>query len=134
VKYVVAPGYPDHASAGGILAVDEPAIEALGVHVRFGSVDAAGPSEVRLTGSRGVAHVGEASAIYEAGARVEEALKHVKGEFWVRHDIASRADLTKRVEHMRRLFAPGASPSPLPLSVAPAGSLPKSHAVASQVP
>ena len=133
VKYLVAPGYPDHPSAGGILTVDEPEIEALGVHVRYGSVDAAGPSQVRLTGSRGIALVGEASAVHEAGARVEEAMKHVQGEYGVRRDIASREDLTRRVEHMRRLFVPGAKPSPLPLSVAAADAPPKSHGTPAQV-
>ncbi len=134
VKYLVPPGYPDHPVAGGILTVDEPAIEAAGVHVRYGSVDAAGPSRVRLTTSRGIALVGEASAIHEAGQRVEEALRHVNGEYLVRHDIASRGDLTKHIEHMRRLLVPGAKPSPLPLSVAPPDAAPASRATASQIP
>ncbi|HZY92018.1 MAG TPA: phosphoribosylamine--glycine ligase [Thermoplasmata archaeon] len=130
VKYLVPPGYPDHPMGGGILTVDEPAIEALGVHVRYGSVDVAGPAKVRLTTSRGLALVGEASAVHEAGARVEEALKFVSGEYLVRHDIGSATDLSRRVEHMRRLFVPGAKPSPLPLSVAPPDAAPASHAPA----
>ena len=128
VKYLVPPGYPDQPTAGGILTVDEPAIEATGVHVRYGSVDAAGPSQVRLTSSRGIALVGEASAIHEAGSRVEAALRHITGDFRVRHDIASPEDLTRRVEHMRRLIVPGAKASPLPLSVAPPDAPPASHA------
>lgn len=130
VKYLVPPGYPDAPTAGGILTVDAPAIEATGVHVRYGSVDAAGPSQVRLRTSRAIALVGEASAVHEAGARVEEALKHITGDFRVRHDIASAADLSRRVEHMRRLFVPGAKPSPLPLSVAAPDAPPASHAPA----
>jgi phosphoribosylamine---glycine ligase len=130
VKYLVPPGYPGQPIAGGILTVDEPAIEAAGVQVRYGSVDAAGPSQVRLTRSRGIALVGEASAVHEAGARVEEALQHITGDYRVRHDIASREDLARRVEHMRRLFVPGAKPSPLPLSVAPPDAPPASHAPA----
>ncbi|MCI4336059.1 MAG: phosphoribosylamine--glycine ligase [Thermoplasmata archaeon] len=128
VKYLVAPGYPDHPVVGGLITVDEPAIEELGVHVRYGSVDAAGPSQVRLTGSRGIALVGEASAVHEAGARVEAAIAHVTGEFQVRHDIASKADLAMRVERMRGLFVPGAKPSPLPLSVSAPEAPPASHA------
>lgn len=133
VKYLVPPGYPDHPTSGGILTVDAPAIEELGVHVRYGSVDAAGPAQVRLTSSRGIALVGEASAVHEASQRVDEALKHVSGEFVVRRDIGSRSDLTRRVEHMRRLFVPGAKPSPLPLSVAPPDAPPESHAPASML-
>ena len=128
VKYLVAPGYPDKPVVGGLLTVDEPAIEALGVHVRYGSVDHAGPSQVRLTGSRGIALVGEASAVHEAGARVEAAIAHVHGEFQVRHDIASKADLAARVERMRRMFVPGAKASPLPLSVAAPDAPPTSYA------
>lgn len=134
VKYLVPPGYPVSPTAGGILTIDEPAIEALGVHVRYASVDAAGPSQVRLTSSRGVALVGEASAIHAASERVEEALACVKGDYWVRHDVGSAADVTRRVEHMRRLFVPGAKPSPLPLSVSPPDAAPSSQATAAQIP
>jgi phosphoribosylamine---glycine ligase len=126
VKYVVPPGYGDRPKPGGVIQLDALAIEAEGVHVMFGSVDAAGPGEVRLSASRGVALVGEASAIHEASTRVEIALKHVHGDCYVRHDIGTKADLARRVEHMRQILAPGAKPSPLPLSVAPAAAPPSS--------
>ncbi len=126
VKYVVPPGYGSRAQAGGLLTLDEAAIEDEGVHVLFGSVEAAGPATVRLGTSRGLALVGEASAIHEAGTRVEAALAHLHGAFYVRHDIGTKDDLAKRREHMRSLLAPGAKPSPLPLSVAPAGAPPSS--------
>jgi len=122
VKYLVPPGYGDRPKAGGLLTLDAGAIEADGVHVFYGSVEAAGPGTVRLGNSRGVALVGEASAIHEAGARVEAALAHVRGEYYVRHDIGTKDDLARRVEHLRQLRAPGAKPSPLPLSVAPAAA------------
>jgi len=128
VRYLVPPGYGSQPVAGGILEVDQPAIEAEGAHVVFGSVDVAGPSSVRLGTSRGVALVGEASAIHEAGARVESALRHVRGTYYVRHDIGTPADLARRWEHVRQLLAPGASASPLPLSVAAPSSLPSSAA------
>ena len=99
----------------------------------FGSVEAAGPGVVRLGTSRGLALTGEASAIHEASARVETALKFVKGESYVRHDIGTQADLARRWEHMRRLLAPSAKPSPLPLSVAPADALPSSAGSAEQL-
>jgi phosphoribosylamine---glycine ligase len=133
VKYLVPPGYGGQARPGGTLVLDTPAIEAEGVHIFFGSVDAAGPETVRMGTSRGVALVGEASAIHEAGTRVEAALHHVRGEFFVRHDIGTKEDLSRRVEHMRQLLAPGAKPSPLPLSVAPAAAPPSSAGRADQL-
>ncbi|MGP8075149.1 MAG: phosphoribosylamine--glycine ligase, partial [Thermoplasmata archaeon] len=73
VKYIVPPGYGDRSRPGGLVTVDAGAIEAAGVHLLYGSVDAAGPATVRLGTSRGLALVGEASAIHEAGTRVEAA-------------------------------------------------------------
>jgi phosphoribosylamine---glycine ligase len=133
VKYIVPPGYGDRPKAGGVIELDTTAIEDDGVHVFYGSVDAAGPGSVRLGSSRGVALVGEASAIHEAGTRVEAALRHVRGEFYVRHDIGTKEDLARRVEHMRQLLAPGAKASPLPLSVAPASAPPSSAGTADQL-
>ena len=126
VKYLVPRGYGRTAIAGDELTIDEPAIEALGVRLRYGAVDATGPGRVRLTKSRGIALVGEASAIHEASHRVELALPCVGGPYEIRHDIGSKEDLTKRTEHLRKLFAPSAKPSPIPLSVAPAAALPSS--------
>jgi phosphoribosylamine---glycine ligase len=125
-KYLVPPGYGDRPRAGGLLTVDQGAIEEAGVRVFYGSVEAAGPGTVRLGSSRGIALVGEASAIHEAGNRVEAALRFVSGEYYVRHDIGTKEDLARRVEHLRRLRAPGAKPSPLPLSVAAADAPPSS--------
>lgn len=119
LKYLVPPGYGRQPKGGGLLVLNEGAIAAEGVHVFYGPVEARGPGTVELGTSRGVALVGEASAIHEAGARVEKALAHVSGEFYLRHDIGTREDLEQRREHMRRLLAPDAKPSPLPLSVAP---------------
>ncbi len=127
VKYLVPPGYGGRGGgAGGLVTLDEAAIEAEGVHVVFGSVEAAGPGAVRFGTSRGIALVGEASAIHEAGTRVEHALGHVAGAYYVRHDIASAADLERRRERMRQLLVPGARASPLPLSVAGPAAPPSS--------
>lgn len=134
LKYLVPPGYGDKPRPGGILTIDEPAIEAEGVHVYFGSVEPVGPSTVQLGSGRGIALVGEASAIHEAGARVEAALAHVRGEYYVRHDIGTNEDLARRREHMRQVIAPGATPSPLPLSVAGPRAPPSSAASTDRFP
>ncbi len=126
VRYLVPVGYGSRAVGGAVLELDEAAIEADGVHVLYGNVEAAGPAAVRLGTSRGVALVGEASAIHEAGNRVEHALRHVRGDYYLRHDIGTQADLARRWEHVRHLLRPGARPSPLPLSVAPPEAPPSS--------
>lgn len=133
VKYVVPVGYGAVPQLGSVVEYDRPAIEDAGVHLYFGSVEAAGPGKVRLGASRGLALVGEASAVWEAGERVEAALQFVKGSYYVRHDIATREELAQRVEHMRRLFSPAAKPSPLPLSVAAPDAPPSSAGPASQL-
>jgi phosphoribosylamine--glycine ligase len=127
-KYVVPVGYGGAPELGAILDYDAQAIEDLGVHLFFGTTEPAGAGKVRLTGSRGLALVGEASAIWEAGERVEAALKFVRGHYYVRHDIGTKEDLSARTEHMRKLFAPSAKPSPLPLSVAAPEAPPSSAA------
>ncbi len=118
LKYLVPPGYGSQPKAGGLLVLDDAAISAEGVHVYYGQVDARGPGTVAMSSSRAVALVGEASAIHEAGTRVEKALAHVTGDYYVRHDIATPEDLERRKEHMRQLLVPGSKASPLPLSVA----------------
>jgi phosphoribosylamine---glycine ligase len=133
VKYVVPPGYGDRSKSGGLLTVDAGAIEAAGVHLVYGSVEAAGPGVVRLGTSRGLALVGEASAIHEAGSRVEAALAFVKGEYYLRHDIGTKEDLARRWEHMRKILAPNAKASPIPLSVAPPEAPPSSAGSPEQV-
>lgn len=132
-KYVVPVGYGGAPQAGATIEIDEPSIDATGVRLYFGSVNAAGAGRVTLTTSRGVALVGEASAIHEAHRRVESALAFVKGSYYVRHDIGSQEDVAARVEHMRRLLAPEAKPSPLPLSVAAPDAAPESHGTATQI-
>jgi phosphoribosylamine---glycine ligase len=133
VRYVVPPGYPEAPTAGGVLEIDEPAINDLGVQVRFGAVESAGPGRFTMATSRALALVGEASAIHAAAERVEQALHHVRGQYRVRHDIGTQVDVTRRLEHMRRLLVPGAKPSPLPLSVAAPEAPPNSLARADQI-
>ncbi len=103
-KYLVPVGYPDSPKKGSLLRIDENAIRDLGVTVYYGSVSPGPEPGTALTGtSRSLALVGESSARKDAEARVEQALKHVQGEYYVRHDVGSVADVKARVEHMHRL-------------------------------
>jgi phosphoribosylamine--glycine ligase len=133
VKYVVPVGYGEGPQLGATIEYDEPSIIDAGVSLYFGTVEPAGGGKVQLTASRGLALVGEASAIWEASERVNEALKFVQGSFYARRDIATKPELDRRMEHVRQLFAPGAKPSPLPLSVSPAAFPPASHGTADQL-
>lgn len=133
VKYLVPPGYGVRPQPGGVLELDPTRIEGEGVHLFYGSVQEVGPAAVKLSSSRGVALIGEASAIHEASARVEAALRSVKGNYYVRHDIGTKEDLARRMEHMRSIFAPGAKPSPIPLSVAAPAAAPSSAASTDQL-
>jgi len=133
VKYLVPPGYGAQPKAGIVVDFDLPSIEAAGVRAFFGTVEPAGPARVRFATSRGLALVGEASAIHEASDRVDRALPFVRGAYYVRRDIGSAADVTRRVEHMRTLLSPGAKPSPLPLSVAAPDAPPSSAGAADEL-
>jgi hypothetical protein len=57
----------------------------------------------------------------------------VKGDYYVRHDIGTKDDLAHRWEHMRKLLAPNAKSSPIPLSVAPPEAPPSSAGTPDQV-
>jgi phosphoribosylamine---glycine ligase len=133
VKYAVPIGYGGAPQLGAVVAYDAPAIEDVGVRLYFGAVESVGAGTVRFTASRGLALVGEASAVGEASERVDAALRFVRGSYYVRRDIGTREDLQRRTEHMRRLLAPGAKPSPLPLSVAAPEAPPSSAAGPEQV-
>lgn len=104
VKYIVPPGYPTSPKAGGSVVLDREAITNLAVTVYYGSVTPGrAPNQVVMGSSRGLALVGEASAIKEAEARVEQALTFVKGDYAVRHDIGGAADVKAKVDHMKAL-------------------------------
>lgn len=132
-KYLVPPGYGSNPQLGMTIELDETSIEDQGVRLYFGSVEAVGAGRVKLRSSRGIGLVGEASAIHEAHRRVEAALAFAKGDYYVRHDIGSQQDIAAHVDHMRKLLVPDAKPSPLPLSVAPAGAAPASHGASDQI-
>ncbi len=101
-KYVVPVGYGTKAVAGEPLAVDEPGIAKTGAHLYYASVNEE-DGHVLTTTSRALAVVGIHHGLEAAERQVEEALQHVKGNAYVRHDIGTQAAVRRKVERMARL-------------------------------
>ena len=58
---------------------------------------------ILTTTSRALAVVGIADSLSEAEAVAETGLRHVKGDYYVRHDIGTSAAIQRKVDRMRRL-------------------------------
>ena len=107
-KYVVPKGYGTAAVAkGATLEVDEAAVGQTGAHLYYAAVEGEG-GRLRMTTSRALALVGVSDRLGPAEAATEEALKAVRGEFDVRHDIGKPELLARKVERMKGLRIKGA--------------------------
>jgi phosphoribosylamine--glycine ligase len=102
-KYVVPVGYGIESKAGSPLTVDEKAIEKEGARLYFAAVNQSDDGRVLTTTSRALGVVGISETIAEAEGKCESALSHIKGEYFVRHDIGRPEALRKKVEHMERV-------------------------------
>jgi phosphoribosylamine---glycine ligase len=102
-KYVVPIGYGTESKVGSEITVDEKAVEGEGARLYYAAVNEKGPGKVLTTTSRAIGVVGIADKIERAEERCEKALGHLKGEFFVRHDIGRPEALRKRLEHMKRV-------------------------------
>ncbi len=102
-KYVVPAGYGVESRVGSEIAVDEKALEAEGARLYYAAVNEKGPGKVLTTTSRALGVVGIAGDIGFAEERCERALSHLKGDFFVRHDIGRPEALQKKQEHMKRV-------------------------------
>ena len=102
-KYVVPVGYGVESKSGSPLTVDEKSIEKEGARLYYAAVNQADDGRVLTTTSRALGIVGIAESIAEAEKRCESALSHVKGEYFVRHDIGRPEALRKKVEHMENI-------------------------------
>src|SRR4030067_2575623 len=91
-KYVVPPGYGTTPKGGMRLEVDEAAIAKAGAELFYAAGDER-DGGIYTTTSRALAVVGIADGLPKAEAIAEAGLRHVKGEYYVRHDIgAGKAD------------------------------------------
>jgi len=102
-KYVVPVGYGVSSRAGSPLAVDEEAIEKAGARLYYAAVNQSEDGRVLTTSSRALGIVGIAEDIAQAERSCESALSHVKGEYFVRHDIGRPEALRRKVEHMEKI-------------------------------
>jgi len=102
-KYVVPVGYGVSSKVGSEIAVDEKAVEAEGARLYYAAVNEKEPGKVLTTTSRALGVVGVAGDIGAAEERCENALAHLRGEFFVRHDIGRPEALRKKAEHMKRV-------------------------------
>jgi len=100
-KYVVPVGYGTESKVGSEISVDEKGVEGEGARLYYAAVNEKGPGVVLTTSSRAIGVVGIAGSLEAAEQGCEAALAHLKGDFFVRHDIGRPEALRKKVEHMK---------------------------------
>ena len=85
-KYIVPPGYGVQPKVGVPIKVATDEITALGAQVFFARVNREG-NRLFTTTSRAIAVLGLSNSVSGAENMVEQALEHVEGDFYVRHDV-----------------------------------------------
>jgi len=101
-KYVVPMGYGTKSIAGERLVVDEEGIAGTAARLYYASVNEA-DGGVATTTSRALAVVGIHHSLEKAEQQAEEALRFVKGNAYVRHDIGTTAAIRRKVDRMSKL-------------------------------
>jgi len=101
-KYVVPSGYGINPKAGERIRVDEEAIKKEGALLFYASVNERN-GEIYTTTSRSLAVVGIEDEIEDAEKICENALRHVEGNVFIRHDIGKKELIEKRIRHMKML-------------------------------
>ncbi len=103
VKYVVPEGYgTPNPAANQQIKINEEKIKREGALLYYASVNEEN-GKIFTTKSRSLAVVGVANNLYEAEEIAERALKHITGRVYMRHDIAKREMIEKKIERMRKL-------------------------------
>ena len=105
-KYLVPSGYPENATAGEAIFVDEDAIERDRARYFYASVDVK-DGQIVTTASRTIGLVGIGDTIEEAERISEKVTSHVRGSLRHRADIGTAALIRKRIEHMQSLETRG---------------------------
>lgn len=101
-KYIVPKGYGVKSLEGEEIIVDEKKIKKSGAELFYASVNEKN-GRIYTTSSRSLGIVGIADDIGKAEIISEEALKHVKGNLYMRHDIGKKESIEKKIQHMKEL-------------------------------
>ncbi len=102
VKYVVPQGYGSNPLKGEEVKVNEKRIEKEGALLYYASVDMT-DGKIYTTTSRSLAVVGVGDNLYKAEKIAERALKHVSGKIYMRHDIAKKKMIERKIDRMKDL-------------------------------
>ncbi len=103
VKYVVPEGYgTPNPAKNEIIKVNEERIRREGALLYYASVDERG-GEIYTTTSRSLAVVGIADNLEMAERIAENALRHISGRIYMRHDIAKREMIEAKIRKMEML-------------------------------
>ncbi len=101
-KYVVPSGYGVRPKAGAPIEVDEAGIAKAGAELFYASVEEK-DGRIVTTTSRALAIVGVGASLPKAEAVCEAGLRCVKGDAYVRHDIATAKAIQRKIEHVQKL-------------------------------
>jgi len=102
VKYVVPQGYGTKPKEGEEIYIDEEKIKNQGAKIYYGSVNLL-DGKILTTHSRAIAIVGINESLEKAEKTVENSLKYVQGNVFVRHDIGKIDTIKKKIEKMRTI-------------------------------
>lgn len=101
-KYLVPEDYPERATPGQVITIDETALTKRGAQAFYASVDVQ-DEHVVTTASRTIGIVGVGDTIEIAEKVAEEGTLCVSGPLRHRRDIGTSALIRRRVEHMRSI-------------------------------
>jgi len=101
-KYVVPEGYGTKPLAGEEIRVDEAAIAKAGAVLYYANVNEK-DGKIFTTTSRTAGIVGIADSIADAEKIAEDAVKHISGKIFIRHDIGKKDMLDAKVARMRKI-------------------------------
>ncbi|MGZ4929872.1 MAG: phosphoribosylamine--glycine ligase [Halobacteriota archaeon] len=99
-KYVVPAGYPSDPQPTDI-TIDRESMDALLFYASVHEHD----GHIATTTSRALAVLGIDETIERAEEKAEDALRHIHGNVFARHDIGTTALVKNRVEHMKQIRA-----------------------------
>ncbi|MEW5936446.1 MAG: phosphoribosylamine--glycine ligase [Candidatus Thermoplasmatota archaeon] len=102
-KYVVPKGYGIKSVVGAEIKIDEKKIGRAGAELFYASVNEE-DGRILTTKSRALAVLGIRGKIAEAEKVCERALRHIRGEVYVRHDIGTQTLIERKMARMKGIL------------------------------